>query len=75
MDTSGEERPIRMMIVYAGDQDGFFVVLVPSCLSDERLAAALRELGVDAVATFELGGWKTSADDVAVARVPALGGN
>ena len=75
MDTSGEERPIRMMIVYDGEKSGFYLALVPSVVSEERLQAALGELGVDAEATFELGGWKTSADDVAVARVPALGGN
>jgi hypothetical protein len=68
-----QERPIRMMIVYAGDQGGFYVAMVPAVLSDERLEAALHELGVDAQAVFELGGWKTTEDDVAVARVPAPG--
>jgi hypothetical protein len=66
-----QERPLRMMVVYAGQEGGFFVALVPSSLSEERLEAALNELGVDAQAVFELGGWKTSSDDVAVARVPA----
>ena len=71
MDTS-EERPLRMMIVYDG-HEGFYLALVPSSVSEERLEAALHELGVDAQAVFELGGWKTSADDVAVAFVPAPG--
>jgi hypothetical protein len=70
MVASGEHR-IRMMVVYAGDQGGFYLALVPSCVTDERLAAALHELGVDAQAVFELGGWRTTSDDVAVAFVPA----
>ena len=74
MDTS-EERPLRMMIVYAGSEGGFYLALVPAVLSDERLEAALNELGVDAQVTFELGGWKNTEDNVAVAFVPALGGD
>jgi hypothetical protein len=69
-----EERPIRMMIVYAGGEGGFYLALVPSVVSDERLEAALSELGVDAQALYELGGWRYSKDDVAVARVPFLNG-
>jgi hypothetical protein len=71
MRDDGEERPIRMMIVYAGDQGGFYLALVPSSLSEERMEAALHELGVDARALYELGGWRTSSEDVAVAFVPA----
>jgi hypothetical protein len=73
MDTS-EVRPLRMMIVYAGSESGFYVAMVPAAVTEERLEAALRELGVDAQATFELGGWRTTSDDVTVARVPALEG-
>jgi hypothetical protein len=36
--------------------------------------SAPRELGVDAQAVFELGGWRYSDDDVAVAFVPDTGG-
>jgi hypothetical protein len=36
--------------------------------------SAPSELGVDAQATFKLGGWRQTADDVAVAHVPAPGG-
>jgi hypothetical protein len=60
-----------MMIVYDGDQ-GFYLALVPAALTEERMEAALHELGVDAQAVFELGGWKSTEDDVAVAHVPAL---
>ena len=67
-----EERPIRMMIVYDGD-DGFYLALVPAVLSLEQVEAAFRELGVDAEAVFELTDWRTSSEDVAVARVPAPG--
>ena len=72
--TDDQERPIRMMAVYAGSERGFYVALVPAALSDERLEAALHDLGVDAQAVFELGGWRTTSDDVAVAHVPALEG-
>ena len=68
-----EERPLRMLVVY-GQEGGFYVALVPAVVTEERMEAALRELGVDALAVFELGGWKTTSDNVAVAHVPALDG-
>ena len=68
-----QERPIRMMIVYAGSEGGFYLVLAPAVVSEERLAAALRELGVEAEQVFELGGWRTTSDNVTVAFVPAPG--
>ncbi len=73
--TDDQERPIRMMIVYAGGESGFYLALVPSAVTEERLAAALSELGVDAQALFELGGWKSTEDNVTVAKVPFPGGN
>ena len=54
---------------------GFHVALVPAVLSEEQIESALNELGVDAAAVLELSDWKTSADNVAVARVPPLGAN
>jgi hypothetical protein len=45
------------------------IVLAPAVVSDERLEAALRELEVDAEAVLELGGWRTSSDDTAMARL------
>ena len=69
------ERPIRMLVVHDGSKDGFFIALVPSSLSEERMEAALRELGLDPHALFELGGWRYSQDDVAVAHVRAPGGD
>lgn len=68
------ERPIRMMIVYAGSESGFYVAMVPTVLSEEQIESALNELGVDAQAVFELGGWRQTEDNVAVAFVPALDG-
>jgi hypothetical protein len=68
-----QERPLRMLVVY-GQESGFYVALVPAVVTEERMEAALRELGVEAEATFELGGWKTTSDNVAVAHVPAPGG-
>ncbi len=66
-----QERPIRMMAVYAGDQ-GFYLALVPTVVTEERMEAALHELGVDAQAVFELNGWTSTEDNVTVAHVPAL---
>ncbi len=72
MDTSGE-CPIRMMVVY-DEQDGFYLALVPFVVSEVRLEAALRELGVEAKAVFELGAWRQTHDNVAVAFLLAPGG-
>ncbi len=69
-----QERPLRMLVVY-GQESGFYVALVPAALSEERIEAALHELGIDARAIYELGGWRYSEDDVAVAHVPFPGGN
>jgi hypothetical protein len=35
----------------------------------------LDELGIDAKGVLELGGWKTTSDNVVVAHVPFPGGN
>ena len=64
------ERPIRMTVVHTGTQDEFYVAMIPSHLSPEEVDAALRHLGVEAEALFELGGWETAKCGVAVARVP-----
>jgi hypothetical protein len=68
MNTS-DERPLRMMVVYA-DSSGFYVAMVPASLSLEQVEAAFREFGIEAEQMIELGGWRTSSDDVAVAHVP-----
>jgi hypothetical protein len=60
-----------MLVVHTGDKDGFYLALVPAVITEERLEAALNELGVDARAIYELGGWRQTDDDVAVAFVPA----
>ena len=72
MVASGEEQQMKMFVVFAG-QDGFYLAMVPAVLSPERTEEALRELGVDGEASLEVGGWRTTADDVAVARIPFPG--
>ena len=67
------ERPLRMMVVHARFGGGFYLAMIPAELSQEQIEAALSELGVDAEAILELGGWKTSGSNVAVARVPFPG--
>ena len=71
-DQYGRER--RTSIADVGDtcryQAGFFVAMIPAELSEEEVEAGLHELGVEAEAVLELGGWRTSGSNVAVARVP-----
>ena len=75
MVASGESQ-LRMFVVHVRFGDGFFLVLAPAVLSPEQVSSLiLDEVGVDAEAVLELGGWKTTSDDVAVARVPFPGGN
>ena len=69
------ERPLRMMVVHARFGGGFYLAMIPAELSPEEVEAALNELGVDGDAMLELGGWKTSESNVAVARVPFPGVN
>ena len=69
------ERPLRMVVVHARFQDGFFIALVPAELSQEQIEAALQEFGIEAEAVLELSGWKTSECGLAVARVPGLEAN
>ena len=66
---SSGERQLRMLVVHA-KHGGFHLAMVPADLSDEEVAAALQELGIDGEQTFELGGWQTSSQHVAVAHVP-----
>ena len=64
------ERPLRMLVVHDNLGAGFFIALVPAHLRDEQVEAALRELGIEAEAMFELGGWRRAKCSVAVAHVP-----
>jgi hypothetical protein len=64
------ERPIRMAVVHDRSSAGFYVAMISAELSQEEVDAALRQLGVEAEAVLELGGWKTATCGVAVARVP-----
>jgi len=45
----------------------------PSDLGDEKVEAALQELGVEGTAVLELSDWRTSRDNVAVAKCTAAG--
>ncbi len=65
-----EDPQLRMFVVYTQFEGGLYFALVPAALSDERMQAALHELGIDADAVFELDGWRRTDDDVAVAYVP-----
>ncbi len=69
------ESQLRMSVVYAGLQGGFYVALVSADLPPQQVEAALHELGIEAEAVLELGGWKTSGSNVAVAWVPFPGVN
>ncbi len=70
MVASGEQH-LRTFVVRAKFGDGFFVALVPAALSLEQVEAAFHELGIEAEQLFELTDWRTSSENVAVARVPA----
>ena len=69
---ANNEEQIKMFAVFAG-QDGFYLAMVPAALSPKRMEEALHEFGVDGEAILEVGGWRTSADDVAVASIPFPG--
>ena len=43
--------------------------MVPSNLRTDQVESALREFKVDAEQVLKLGGWRTSSDDTAIARV------
>jgi len=69
------ERRLRILVVHAGHGGGFHVALVPADLRDERVEAAVQEVGIEAAAVLELSDWQTSANKVAVAYVPPLDSN
>jgi hypothetical protein len=68
---ASNERALRMLVLHT-KHGGFFVALVPSILSPEQLDAAFQEIGIEPAAVLELSDWRTSTDNVAVARVPPL---
>ncbi len=72
---ASNERRLRMLVVHAKHGGGFFVALVPADLSEGQVEAAFQEIGIEPAAVLELSDWKTSADNVAVARVPPVGVN
>jgi hypothetical protein len=68
--TNENGHQLRMLVVHSRFSNGFHVVMAPAELRDEQIQAALREVGVEAEERFELGGWRTSSQNVAVAHVP-----
>jgi len=65
------ERPIRLMAIQAvNEKSGFYLAWVPADLDDDQIAAALAELGIEPEQGMEIGDWKTSSQNVAVAFVP-----
>jgi hypothetical protein len=67
------EMNLKLLAIQAKDRkDGFFMAFVPSefFLDENQIAAALAELGIEPEQTLEIGGWKTTSHNVAVAFVP-----
>ena len=65
------EENLAMLVIHPRNEPGkFYLALVPAALDGEQAAAAFRELDIDAEAVFQLGGWRTSSQGVAVAAVP-----
>jgi hypothetical protein len=63
------ENPIRLFAVQARDKkDGFYIAFVPQDF--DQFTAALSELGIEAEQSLEIGGWKTTSQNVAIAFVP-----
>ena len=46
------------------------VAFIPSDLGDEQVQAALAELEIASQRAMEIGGWKTSSQNVAIAFIP-----
>ena len=65
-----EDPQLKMFVVYSQFEGSFYLALVPAALAEERIQTALRELGVEADALFELDDWRRTEDDVAVVCVP-----
>jgi hypothetical protein len=64
------ERQLRMLVVQSRLMGGFYVTMVPADLSPEETGAAFEELEIDGEEALEIGGWRTSSQNVAVAPVP-----
>ena len=64
------ERQLRILVIHGRFGSGFHIAMIPADLRPEEIRAALQELGIDGAQAFELGGWRTSSQHVAVAHVP-----
>lgn len=65
------EQPIRLLAIQSKDEKGgFYLAWVPADLDEEQLQAAFNELGIEAEQAIEIGDWRTSSQNVAVAFVP-----
>jgi hypothetical protein len=63
------ESQLRMLVVHARGDGGFFIALVPAALLQEQVESAPQELSIDAVAVLELSEWRTRACGITLAYV------
>jgi hypothetical protein len=62
---------LTMLVIHERHQNsGLYLALVPASLDAAEIAAAFRELGIDAERVFEVGNWKTTSSKVGVAYLP-----
>jgi hypothetical protein len=65
------EQPIKLFAIQSkNEKSGFYLAWVPSELDENQLQSAFNELGIEPEQTMEVGGWRTSSENVAVAFVP-----
>jgi hypothetical protein len=57
-------------LIHAGFRGGFHVALVPADLRPGQVEVAFREPGSGAEEMLDVGDWRTTSDNVAVAHVP-----
>jgi hypothetical protein len=70
------ESHLKMLVIHAKFQHGgFYLALVPACLDEAEIEAALQELGIDPDKVCEISDWRTTSDNVAVAYLPFPGVN
>ena len=68
-----EEQGLRMLVVYANG-NGLYLAMAPVSLTENEVANALKELGINQTRICEIGDWRTTNQHVAVTnlRFPEL---
>jgi hypothetical protein len=61
---------LRLMAIRAKGKGGFCMAFVPARLDEEQIRATLAEVGIASEQALEIGGWRTTAQNVAVAVAP-----